>query len=190
LGSKLTISLQCLQLEIKSDKCPLFEPFQHLGTLTTSCWCNSFWESLDHCNYDFHLDYPTIPQLREGDWLLKDIFLATRPTPAALISLNQCRNSWNTLFLSDITSANGKLLHQHCLLQPTALTNSCWSSLSQKNAPQVKIGSSGWSSGNSSPMMAYPSPLGSWIEMSHVKWDWCWDEHLQLVQRKYSDKID
>ena len=108
LGSKLTISLQCLQLEIGSENCHLLELFQHLGPLATSCWCKSFWESLDHYDYDFHLDYPTIPRPREGDQLLKNIFLSIHPTPAALISLNRCRNSWNALFLSDITSANGK----------------------------------------------------------------------------------
>jgi hypothetical protein len=192
LGSKLTISLQCLQLEIGSDKCPLLEPFQHLGPLATSCWCKSFWESLDHYDYDFHLDYPTIPRPREGDQLLKNIFLSTHPTPVALISLNRCRNSWNALFLSDITSANGKILHQHCLHPPTALTQltSKFSFAEERPSAQDWLVWKEFWQQFTNDGLSLPSSLGSWTESSHITWDWYWDEHLQLVQRRYPDKID
>jgi len=42
LGAKLTISLEALQLEVGSDRCPLLIPYFPLGPIATSCWCRSF----------------------------------------------------------------------------------------------------------------------------------------------------
>ena len=78
LGAKLTISLQCLQLEIESDQCPLMEPFVKLGALVVvPCWCKLFQESLDHYKFDFYLNYPIIPHPQEGNKLLNNIFLSS-----------------------------------------------------------------------------------------------------------------
>ena len=124
--------------------------------------------------------------------MLKNIFLSTHPTLAAFVGLNQCRNSWSILFLSDITSANGKLLHQHCLRPTPALTQLTLKFLFTKVRPSAQdwlVWKEFWQQFTNDGL-SLPSSLGSWIESSHITWDWYWDEHLQLVQRRYPNRID
>ena len=121
LGQKFNISLECLQLEIGSDGCPLSKPFTLLGQLATPCWCRSFWQGLNHYDFDLHLDYPSILHPREGDKLPKDIFLATNPTLSDLRSFSRCRIAWSTLFLSDITTADGRCITQQHMQPPNEL---------------------------------------------------------------------
>ena len=64
------------------------------------------------------VDYPIIPLPRTGDKLLADIFVARCKEQSSLIGksaartkltgLQRCRNAKGLLFLSDITSANGR----------------------------------------------------------------------------------
>ena len=91
LGAKLSISLEALQLEVGSDRCPLLIPYRPLGPLATSCWCRSFWESLDHYDFKLALDYDVMKLPREGDQLLIDIFLRTPMSQDLILSLQRCR---------------------------------------------------------------------------------------------------
>ena len=56
LGTKITISLEALQLEAGFNCCPLEMPFYPMGPLTTHCWCRSFWESLDYFGFKVEVD--------------------------------------------------------------------------------------------------------------------------------------
>ena len=102
LGKKLTISLEALQLEVGSDRCPLLIPYCPLGPLATSCWCRSFWESLDHYKFKLELDFDVLQLPREVDVLLIDIFLRANTGQDVLLSLQRCRIKWKAMFLSDL----------------------------------------------------------------------------------------
>ena len=77
LGNKLTISLQCLQLEAGTNTCPLMMSYHPMGPLTTPCWARSFWESLDHYKIVLDIDYPSQPLPREHDCLIILLFISS-----------------------------------------------------------------------------------------------------------------
>ena len=49
IWTKLSISLQCLQLEAGSNYCQLLTTYRPIGPLTTPSWVRSFWKAFDHC---------------------------------------------------------------------------------------------------------------------------------------------
>ena len=66
------------------------------------------------------IDYPVQPIPREEDDLICNIFCCADPTSVELLSLNRCRIVWEFLFLSDMTSANGKNIEDKFLSHPTS----------------------------------------------------------------------
>ena len=115
LGKKLTISLEALQLEVGSDRCPLLIPYCPLGLLATLCWCRSFWESLDYYKFKLELDYDVLQLPREGDVLLIDIFLRANTGQEVLLSLQRCMIKWKAMFLSDLIASNGRQIERRFL---------------------------------------------------------------------------
>ena len=129
------------------------------------------------------------PTTKIGWQTIDRYFLASHPTQEALISLNRRHNSWNVLFPSDIFSANGKFLYQHCLHPPNSRTK--LTSKFSFACHQQETGLFGKQSGNSIAEMDWlPYSPDSWIESSHITWELFWDESLQLVRRRHSKKIE
>ena len=118
LGTKLTVSLEALQLEAGVNDCPLSHPYLPFGPLATPCWCRSFWQGLDHYGFKIDMDYPHIPLPRQGDCLLISLFQDHDPGLRHIRSLHRCRMAWRGLFLSDIVAADGRRLDPKYLKPP------------------------------------------------------------------------
>ena len=191
LGKKLTISLQCLQLEAGTNGCPLLTPYHPMGPLTTPSWVRSFWQGLDYYNVKMDIDYPVQPIPREEDDLLCNIFCCADPPSVELLSLNRCRIAWELLFLSDMTSANGKHIEHKFLSHPTS-ENPPRSSFSfSEERPSYQdwtVWAKFWEV-FTLPGLVLRKGMGKWIHPSHREWEWFFDVDHDVVERKSSAGI-
>jgi hypothetical protein len=56
------------------------------------------------------MDFKKIPFPRERDQVIMEIFFAADLSPKAIGSLGQCRGALEAIFLSDVTTADGRYL--------------------------------------------------------------------------------
>ena len=186
LGKKLTISLQCLQLEAGTNGCPLITPYHPMGPLTTPSWVRSFWQGLDYYNVKMDIDYPVQPIPREEDDLLCNIFCCADPSSVELLSLNRCRIVWELLFLSDMTSANGKHIEHKFLSRPTSENppRSSFSFSEERPSDQDwTVWAKFWET-FTLPGLVLRKGMGKWIHPSHREWEWFFDVDHDVVERK------
>jgi hypothetical protein len=108
LARKFRASLEALQLEIGCIGCPLSTNFDLFGHLATPCWLKSFWERLSHYKFVLHIKYPTLDIPREGDAPIMQVLAQAGYRGKRLAQLNRCRIYFKSMFLSDLTSANGR----------------------------------------------------------------------------------
>lgn len=115
LGITLRATMELLQLEVGLRDCPLLHPFEPYGKLATHCWFRSFWQAMDHFGCRLHVEYPAIEIPRERDVLLLDIFKRSEWDIAHWVSWNRCRIACKALFLSCITTPDGKQIDNRFL---------------------------------------------------------------------------
>ena len=189
LGKKLTISLECLQLEAGLSSCPLLEPYHPLGPLTTPCWCRSLWECLDNYKFKIDIDYPTMKQPREGDDLLSTIFTRATSDSDELRSLQRCRNKHELIFLSDIVSADGRRIDKRYLAPPTDTPRS------SLHFAEERPCSGDWATwaefwGRFTHHGGHLHvPLGIWTAKGHRTWEWYYNELSDEVEQVVGDSI-
>ena len=107
LGQALRSSLECLQLEVGCQGCPLAEPFSFMGPHCTHSWVRSFWECVDAYSLQLVLDYASIPSPRENDIPIITIARQLGLKGKRLESINRCRLHTKSIFLSDVATAAG-----------------------------------------------------------------------------------
>jgi len=184
LGTKLTISLECLQLEAGFNCCPLSMPFEPMGPLTTHCWCRSFWQSLDHFGFQVQIDYPEMPLPRHRDELIIALFQRAGVTTEVLRSLNRCRIVWGMLFLSDITAANGRQLERKFLGPPTTWARPETELEFSEERPTTDDWAEWaefWKQFTLQGLYL-ETPLGDWVAPTHRSWAWTYDEANDIVE--------
>ena len=111
ISKKMRASLEAAQLEIGCHGNQLEECFNTLEVLATETWITAVWEHSSHYQFKLlFLNYPVQCQPREGDKTLLDIFLAKGIRGKSLLSLSRCRISQQAMYLSCISTADGKHL--------------------------------------------------------------------------------
>jgi hypothetical protein len=68
------------------------------------------WQMLHHFDIHLHMAYLTIALPQERDQVIMEIFLTADLGPHLLRSLGRCRVAHEAIFLSDLTTADGKYL--------------------------------------------------------------------------------
>ena len=175
IGHKLTCSLHLLQLQIGTNGNPLLLPFRIYGHLTPNSWISRYWESLEHFPITLHMDYTTIPPPRDHDMTIMDFLQQYMSTTEISTSVNRCRCALNSLFLSDISTADGKSI------DPDALTNNTARRNSRYLFPPEQPTKSDWQTWSNTWHQALgrhlilPCPLGDWVHESHIRWRWYYD---------------
>ena len=74
------------------------------------------WRSLKYHAVELYMKFEEIPLPREKDRLVMEIINERISSEAATRSLNRCRCYLSALFLSDITTADGKYLEQLAMI--------------------------------------------------------------------------
>ncbi len=192
LGKKLTTSLEGLQLEAGTNICPLLVNYHPMGPITTPCWVRSFWECLDHYNFELNMDYPVLEFPRENDVLIISLFEKANPTAQQLTSWNRCRIRWGFIFLSDPVSASGRTFDERYLDKP---------GLDRERSTKFKFGEERPSDNDWREWKRFwrnilrsdgtlVQPLGKWLHPSHHIWEWFYDDALNVVERQRPDGVD
>ena len=178
LARKFMASLEALQLELGCIGCPFEENFGRFGHLATASWVKSFWERLSYYNFTLHVKYPKLNIPREGDATIISLLSQAGHSGTQLRQLNRCRLYLKAIFISDLTSANGRsfLAADPDTYGATAPRQSPYTFPQER--PSVddwtlwygawrKITSTGW---------VLNRPLGRWLHRPDAQWHWYYDE--------------
>jgi hypothetical protein len=172
LAKKFTALLEALQLELGCAGNPLCENFDEKDLLATECWMKSFWECLYYYRFEIRLIYPLLAMPCRHDCLLVDMFLEAGYKGLQLQGLNRCRLALRLFFLSDITTACGRLLDVILLAEPHCSQNHHSTFI----FPNEKPSQSKWRmwlefwTAAAGPGGSLNQPLGVWIGPTHQKW--------------------
>ncbi len=129
------------------------------------------------------MTFPTISNLREQDYLTMDIIFASDLGPDIIKSLSRCRGAMRAIFLSDLSTADGKYL-KHFVFDPgTATAGSTYI------FPREKPTSYDWDHWIDF-LHSYTTtggklkvPLGKWSNPTHRVWQWFFKkEDNNLIQ--------
>ena len=129
--------------------------------------------------------YPSIALPRERDEVLMEIFYSQGLTQEKMISMNQCRVALESMFLSDLTTADGRYLEDF-VFNPGSRGRS--STFKFPREVPTRRDWNRWSDF----WHAYTTtgdklkvPLGNWNNSTHRIWKWYYrksDDDLQQVE--------
>jgi hypothetical protein len=138
IRQKLNASLGYLQLQVRTPQNPFTQDFAKWGYLAPLSWVKMLWKLLHHFNITLHMSFPTIEPPWERDQVIMEIIFSHSLDPPDIARLNRCRVYLQVLFLSDITTADGKYL-EHFIFDPGGTTKR-----SQYIFPQEKLLKQDW----------------------------------------------
>jgi hypothetical protein len=113
------------------------------------------------------MDFKKIPFPRESDQVIMEIFFAADLGPEAIGSLGRCRGALEAIFLSDVTTADGRYLKKF-IFDP-----GCKNSKSTYKFPREKPSNKDWRTWfnfwDSFTLTGdkLKVPLGNWIHPTH-----------------------
>ncbi len=111
VGQKLTCSLHWLQLQLGHNDNPLLLDYSKWHHLTCRSWWVELWQSLHNSPVQLRLSYGRQLPPRRNDVTIMSFLMDCDLPMNILTVMNRCRNFLHALFLSDITTADGKFLN-------------------------------------------------------------------------------
>jgi hypothetical protein len=179
----IIISMSNIQILVGSNT-----PFFHLqyskyGKWIEHSWLTSLWQFVSRVRFTLKIKrawYPHLP--RSNDVMLMDYFLSLNYKPQQLESLNRCRIFLQVLSLSDIVSADGRLL-----IVPTLSGNKLTDRRSTLKWPdQQKPPPTEWSLWTSALNTLHRNgilikPLTTWLSVPHQSWFWFMDPSSSIL---------
>lgn len=183
IGTTLRACLELIQLESGFLDCPLLHSFHPIGHQLTPCWVRSLWQMLDYFNFQLHLAYPTLDIPRDGDIALIAIYLRLRPHAKDFISWNRVRLFLRAIFLSDITTADGKYIDPLYLHGPVDE----YRPMSSYDFPEERPSHYDWNvwtsfwSEYTLENDTLPRPLGRWLAPSHRQHEWFYQADADIL---------
>jgi hypothetical protein len=127
--------------------------------------------------------YPNIALPRERDQVIMDIFLSMDLSPDAIQSLSRCRVSLESIFLSDLTTADGRYLEDF-VFNPGGRDRS-----STFKFPRERPTRGDWNQwfdfwhSFATTGAKLNVPLGNWINPTHCIWKWYYRADTDNLQR-------
>ena len=115
LGITLRAVMEHLQVEIGVPDCPFNYDFEIWGHLATDAWAKALWEKIDELGIVLELQYDDIPIPRRKDRAIMDCMVDLGLRRTELQRVNKVRKAQEAMFLSDITTPNGRYLEQDLL---------------------------------------------------------------------------
>jgi hypothetical protein len=134
-----------------------------------------------------YMVYPSIAPPRERDQVLMEIFHSLDLSQETMLSLSRCRVSLESIFLSDITTVDGRYLEDF-VFNPGGRDRSSSFKLPHK-VPMREDWNRWFDFGHSFMTTGdkLKTPLGNWINPTHRIWKWYYRAHsnnLQWVEGK------
>lgn len=172
IGMKLDCSLHWLQLQLGHDDNPLLLDYSQWHQLTCRSWWVELWHSLHSSSVKISIKYQRQPKPRQHDCTIMSYLMNQNIPMPTLVRLNRCRNFLCALFLSDISTADGKHIAPRFLtLAPSPLQSELLFPAEHPSKQDWKVWKSTWIS-ISSASGKLSSPLGDWINPPAARWRW------------------
>jgi hypothetical protein len=170
LGRKLDASLHYLQLQLGMPHNPLLLDYTVWGHLAPLSWVKTLRQTLHYFDIHLHMAYPNIASPRERDQVIMEIFLSANLGPESIRSLGQCRVSLESIFLSDLTTADGKYLEDFVFI-PSGREKASTFKFPRKQPTQSNwnLWFDFWHSFTTT-RDKLKVPLGNWISPTHHIW--------------------
>ena len=176
LGHKLSTSLHWLQLQLGCLGSPFTLPYATWAHLSPVSWTKCFWESIQHYDVDLRVNYACLPKQRSGDVSIMSFLLPHMATPAIMAAVNRCRCHLRLLFLSDITTLDGKYINSDMIWGSRPILQS------RMRFPPEHPTTKDWLTWVETWTLAtgaglsLPQPLGQWTRPPHFKWPWMYNK--------------
>ena len=145
ISDKLNSLLRYLQLQLGTNKCPLDLAYDDCVYLAPLSWIKMLWRTLQVTGFQLHLKYDELPAPRQGDVVIMELAMDTGLDKDDLMSVSRVKGKLGVIFLSDMTTADGKYLEEYACDPQTPSQGQ--NSNSQKKNPHAKIGRCGGTSG-------------------------------------------
>jgi hypothetical protein len=123
-SKKLDASLGYLQLQVGMPQNPFTQDYSRWGKLAPLSWVKMLWKSLHYFDTTLHMLFPTIAPPWECNQVIMEIIFSQNFYFTEITQINRCRVYLQTLFLSDIMTADRKYL-EHFVFNPGS--NTCCS---------------------------------------------------------------
>ena len=110
ISDKLNSSLRYLHLQLGTNKCPLDLPCDDWAYLAPLSWINMLWRTLQVPGFQLYLNQDKLPDPRQSDVVIMELAMETGLEKEDLMSMSRVKGKLGVIFLSDITTADGKYL--------------------------------------------------------------------------------
>ena len=191
ISDKLNSSLRYLQLQLGTNKCPLdldYDDWAHLAPLS---WVKMLWRTLQVTGFQLHLKYEELPPPRRGDVVVMELAMEAGLDKEDLMSMSRVKGKLGVIFMSDMTTADGKHLEDYASDPQTPAK-----SRSKFNFPREEPTCQDWQvwrdfwRQHTVENFQLHTPLGEWMETTHRRWEWFYDEEDDCLQRKMGLKTE
>ena len=188
IGTTLRATMELVQLEAGFADCPLNHPFQPHGKHVTHCWFRSFWQALSSVGMKMKVDYPTIAMPRERDRLLIQLYADSGFDPDFIYfhSWQKCRIRCHAIFLSDLTSPDGRVLDSKYVTDPANMSPP----LSKYDFSEEHPCEDDWLvwlefwDHYTLPGLELPISLGPWVNSTHRIQEWHYHAESDTLFRR------
>ena len=187
LSRKLDASLRYLQLQLGTPHNQLLLDYAVWGHLAPLSWVKMLWQTLHHFDIHLYMAYPIIAHPRERNQVLMEIFHSLDLSQETTLSLSRCRVFLESIFLLDITTADGRYL-ENFVFNPGGRDRS--SLFKFPRQVPTRGDWNRWFDFWNSFMTTGDNlnvPLGNWINTTHRIWKWYYradSDNLQRVEGK------
>jgi hypothetical protein len=153
--------------------------------LATHCWLKSFWEVIDRFRLQLVVDYPEIPFPRLNDQLIIQLAIRLGFSGDDLDRINRCWLACCCIFLSDLASANGRILDPTRGLQGVDYSQSTTYAFPREHPSNEDwaVWHRFWAQYCMSDR-TLPVALGIWVHKSHRCWEWYYNSEEDLIVQK------
>jgi hypothetical protein len=141
------------------------------------------WKSLHHFNIQLYMSFPRIPNPREQDQVIMDIFFLQDLGSDDIKSLNRCRGAMKAIFLSDLSTADGRYL-EHFVFDPGLATASSTYKFPREKPTRDDCDTlvNFWHSYTTTGGRLM-TPLGYWCNKPHQVWQWYYTKEDNDLQK-------
>ena len=110
ISNKLSASLRYLQLQLGTNKCPLDLSYEGWAYLAPLSWVKMLWRTLRVTGFQVHLKYDELPHPRRGGVGVMEFAMSMGLEKEDLMSMSRVKGRLGVIFLSDMTTADGRHL--------------------------------------------------------------------------------
>ncbi len=179
--------MRYLQLQLGTPHNPITLDYDKWGHLAPLSWVKMLWRSLHHFNIHLHMECATILNPRERDHVVMELIFGKVIDKKMIRSLSRCRGSLEIIFLSDMTTADGRYLEQFVFDSGSKVERSKYEF--PRESPSKKDWDAWFNHNYTATGDKLHTPLGAWLTPTHRRWLWYYNSPTDNLHRIKKGKV-